>query len=163
MDWAQAGRIVEFSAVCRKYFIIIFQRSQSMKVDLKWINLKAKLCITITAFFKCIWSFNFFSGMYPYSNIFKKSLKVFRLKAAILGLWFVKSMMFNYRNPREPKGTQGNPREPKGTQALCSASSINYFGVSCNPASLWKLKWKSKGFWERLVSFIELLQIPNQK
>ena len=46
-----------------------------------------------------------------------KSLKVFRLKAAILGLQFVKSMMFNCWNPspREPKGTQGNPREPKGT------------------------------------------------
>ena len=28
-----------------------------------------------------------------------------RLKAAILGLWFVKSMMFNCGNPREPKGT----------------------------------------------------------
>ena len=46
-----------------------------------------------------------------------KSMKVFRLKAAILGLQFVKSMMFNCWNPspREPKGTQGNPREPKGT------------------------------------------------
>jgi len=46
----------------------------------------------------------------------EKSLKVFRLKAAILGLQFVKLMMFNCGNPREPKGTQGNPREPKGTQ-----------------------------------------------
>ena len=39
-----------------------------------------------------------------------KSLKVFRLKAAILGLQFVKSMMFNCGNPREPKGTSlGDP------------------------------------------------------
>ena len=41
---------------------------------------------------------------------FLKSLKVFRLKAAILGLRFVKSMMFNCGNPREPKGTShGDP------------------------------------------------------
>ena len=42
------------------------------------------------------------------SVAYQKSLKVFRLKAAILGLWFVKSMMFNCGNPRESKGTQGN-------------------------------------------------------
>ena len=39
------------------------------------------------------------------SNSLLESLKVFRLKAAILGLRFVKSMIFNYGNPREPKGT----------------------------------------------------------
>ena len=47
----------------------------------------------------------------------KNNMTLFWKKSESLqtGLQFVKSMMFNCGNPREPKGTQGNPREPKGT------------------------------------------------
>ena len=106
-----------------------------------------------------------------------KSLKVFRLKAAILGLWFVKSMMFNCGNPREPKGTSLGDPCTVGIFSLKWYGNdrkincfldwfqylylVNYYWAAKNPYSKYQLMLKK---WYKILifSWILCLSLPGK-